>query len=149
MTKFRTAYDDSYVSPPLMFLDDKGKPEVSLTLQSEAEATDINNIVARYEETGILPSATMSPLYGDFSVPFDFQTAQNALVSAQNAFMALPAKVRERFNNSPANLIAFIEDKDTTVEELRKLGLATPEQASPVPTSQAPPDVKPASKDAS
>ena len=92
---FRTPYDDPYVDMGLDCSDDP-----VLTIQSEKENCDINVIVDRFEKTGVLPSMTSSPLYGDFSVPFDFQEAQQILINAQNAFMQLPAKVRREFDNS-------------------------------------------------
>lgn len=37
----------------------------SMTLQSERDLTDINNVVAKYQRTGQLPLATKSAQYGD------------------------------------------------------------------------------------
>ncbi|AXH73328.1 MAG: internal scaffolding protein [Microviridae sp.] len=39
----------------------------SMTLQSEASACDINEIVRKYDQTGFLPVARMEPQYGDVS----------------------------------------------------------------------------------
>jgi len=114
---FRTAYDDPYVHKGL---DCSGDPV--LTIQSEKENCDINVIVERFEKTGVLPSMTSSPFYGDFSVPFDFQEAQQILINAENAFMQLPAKVRREFDNNPAKFLAFVDDP-SNADALVSMGL--------------------------
>jgi len=47
---------------------------------------------------------------------------QNQLLQAQADFMDLPAKIRQRFNNNPAELIAFLQSP-SNVDEAVELGL--------------------------
>ena len=66
--------------------------------------------------------ANGTPSYGDFSSVLEFQQAQNILIEAQDAFDALPASLRKRFDNDPAVMLEFIENPDNR-EEAEKLGL--------------------------
>lgn len=95
--------------------------EPSATLQSFKDDADINCIIARYENTGVLvdPSVPVSrtPNYGDFSEMPDFQTAQNVIVAANNAFNSLSSKIRERFGNDPAAFFDFVRNLKKGSEE--------------------------------
>jgi len=105
-------------------------PEPTLAQQHPKDEVDINNILYKYTQTGILPIGSHEPAYGDFSMVNDYHTAMNAIKNAQNAFNDLPAVLRERFANDPANLIDFLND-DNNRSEAEKLGLIIP--SSPVP----------------
>ena len=59
---------------------------------------------------------------GDFSGIGDYHTALNRVIAAQDEFEALPAQIRARFNNDPAELIEFLED-DKNRPEAETLGL--------------------------
>lgn len=100
--------------------------EPSLTLQQAAAECDINLIVARYAKTGSWTSdgssPSVRPSFGDFSDVGDFMSAQNAVLAAQEAFDELPAKLRKRFDNDPALLLAFLEDSSNKSEAI-ELGL--------------------------
>lgn len=144
--EFRQPYDETYNSlayaTPVGY-DPKDGPEAfleaSLTEQSFKDETDVNNIVKQFEQTGMLPSGTgPAARYGDFSEYPDFQTAQNIVVGANAAFAALPADLRDRFNNDPARLMAFIED-DTNLDEAVKLGLVNKPSPSPESAVEAAP----------
>lgn len=108
----------------------------TLTVQSSRDDADINVIVERFGISGTLPQVTMQPITNAiFEGLFDFQSAQNALVSAQRAFDDLPAKLRARFENNPALFVDFCTDKEN-LPELRRLGLAPP---APDPVPSPPP----------
>ena len=77
--------------------------EPSLTKQSFQNECNINSIMKKWEKTGLLShSRSSQPRYGDFSNVTDYQSALNAVSDAQDAFMELPAQVRARFANDPA-----------------------------------------------
>lgn len=77
--------------------------------------------------------------YGDFTGVDDYQSALNLVNDAQLRFAALPAKLRDRFDNNPVNLLAFVNDA-SNYDEAVKLGLvlpkpvATEQQATPATT---------------
>lgn len=107
----------------------------SRTEQEGLHETDINYIAQLFLKTGEIPQVIHMPTHGDFTGIFDFQTAMNTIQLAKNEFMSLPAKTRTRFNNDPAELIAFIED-DANRDEAIKLGfIPKPDIISTPPTT--------------
>jgi Chlamydia-phage Chp2 scaffold (Chlamy_scaf) len=102
----------------------KCDPDVlaSLTVQSEAEDADINTIVRRFGITGGMPDNPVVPSFVDYDEIFDYQTARNAIVKAEEMFLEYPAELRARFNNSPQLFLEFCSDKEN-LKEMQKLGL--------------------------
>lgn len=98
----------------------------SLTQQQFKEECDINNIIARYETTGLLTDplhpGTRIPQFGDFSNVPDYLHAQTIIARTREAFEALPSKIRDRFDNDPALMLEFLQDESNR-EEAVKLGL--------------------------
>ena len=120
----------------------------TLTQQSQALETDINEIARRFGLTGQLPDNVRQPQYADFEEVFDFHSAQNAIAMAQTSFNRMPPDVRARFNNDPQEFLAFVED-DYNLEEAKKLGLVKakaaegPNGPSPAPSTGAGPNAAP------
>jgi phage internal scaffolding protein len=96
--------------------------EPSLAQQHYKDECDINNILQQFNITGLLPNSPLSPRYGDFSGIGDYHSALNRVIAAQDEFDALPAQIRARFDNDPANLIEFLENENNR-PEAEKLGL--------------------------
>lgn len=96
--------------------------DVSLAKQSFAEEADINTIVRRFGLSGELPVGARMPTYGDFALVNDFKTAMDALALANESFEAMPAAIRARFHNDPAEFVDFCSN-DENIDEARKLGL--------------------------
>jgi phage internal scaffolding protein len=94
----------------------------SMTQQHLESETNINQIMERYNQTGLLPVVSGDPLYGDFSDVGDYKSAQETLIKADKAFMALPSKVRDRFDNDPVKLLAFLDNPEN-LDEAIELGL--------------------------
>lgn len=110
--------------------------EPSLTQQHFKDDADINNIMARYQKTGVLvdplTQTTRKPMFDDFSELGDFRDHQQAVIEAQDMFMQLPSKLRARFANDPAELLQWLSDpanKDEAIELglMSKPPVATPE----------------------
>lgn len=100
------------------FDDDPG-----LTHQSFKAECDIRNIMSQYKRTGLISHMTSSQAqYGDFSEVPDYQSALNIVIQAQNVFDSLPALLRKRFGNDPAQYLAFVEDVNNR-DEMIKLGM--------------------------
>lgn len=111
----------------------------SLAQQNFKDETDINYIVRQFGLTGELPGQPLSPQYGDFTGVLDYHSAVNAVLAAQDDFMELPAQMRSRFNNDPAQLIDFLS-KEENREEAIKLGLVA---AKPISEPSETPSVEP------
>jgi len=94
----------------------------SMTEQKHRKACNINTIMAKARRGQAVPIAQGEPRYGDFSNVGDFHSARNAVIEAQDMFMELPAAVRRRFENDPAELIGFLEDP-ANLNEAIELGL--------------------------
>lgn len=95
----------------------------SRTKQQFKDECDINQIMAKYARTGVLPIPVNSrAVYGDYSTPFDFQEAQDLIIRAQQQFESLPSGLRNRFGNDPKNFLAFCSDP-ANKKEMGELGL--------------------------
>nr|QJB20699.1 MAG: internal scaffolding protein [Microvirus sp.] len=95
----------------------------SLTQQQFKEECDVNNILSKYRRTGMVSHlAKHQGNFGDFSSVEDYQNTLDKLMTAQRSFESLPSELRSKFENDPAKLIAFLDDKQND-EEAIKLGL--------------------------
>jgi len=118
-----------------LFCDDP-----SLTRQEFAEEADINSIMAKYQKTGLVPGTDRQPMYGDFADLPSYMEAQEIILRADAAFSALPAEVRRRFDNDPAEFVEFASDPKN-IDQMRVWGLAEPldEPEAPESPPAAPP----------
>lgn len=134
-----------------LFCDPETDEGRSRTKQSFSEDANINNIMARWEATGMPPHDRNGPgVYADFSEAQEFSEAMIAVQNAQEAFMSLPASVRKFFEHDPAKLIAFVSDP-ANLPEAEKLGLLEKEKAEPgashIPQGEASSEPKTPSED--
>lgn len=125
--KVRMPYDPS---------EDEGiwfDPDEGLTQQQFADECDINNIMKRYQATGVITHLNgRQPEYGDFSNPVDFQTGLNTVRDAQELFASMPAVIRDRFGNDPMKLLEFIADEKNR-DEAVSLGIVKAPEPEPKP----------------
>lgn len=138
--KFRSRYSVTGEKPGIVF------DQPSQTLQSFKDDADINCIIARFENTGVLVDPTVpvsrTPQFGDYSEMPSYQEAQNVIVAANNAFNSLASNIRERFNNDPAAYFDFVrnlkEGSDDYAEAIRLGIIDKPvDGASKVPSGSA------------
>lgn len=119
--------------------------EPSMTKQAFKDECDINNIVRKFEQTGVLDhvnQAAAKGLYQDLPDGLDLQAGLNMIAQAEAAFMALPAAARAEFNNDPVAFVeAFNNPTEANQELFIKLGLAT--DARPPKQESAPPSTPP------
>jgi len=101
-------------------------PEETRTMQEFKEESDINTIIRLFGigENPVIPQNWITDIDISEEVE-DYQTAMNILVNAKNQFMSLPAELRSRFSNDPAQFVSFVSD-NTNFDEMVKLGLAIP-----------------------
>lgn len=110
----------------------------SLAQQQFKDDTDLNKLFQKYLETGEMPQVQNGLTYGNFEGIFDFQTAMNAVRTAQGLFNELPARIKNRFDNDPQKMLEFLHDPENR-EEAEFLGLVNkPTTDSPgAPAGQA------------
>lgn len=123
-------------------------PEQDRTQQEFADECDINNIMARYQSTGLFDFVNKHvPQYGDVT-GYEYMDMQNQIVAAKNMFADLPANIRDRFANDPAKFLDFFNDP-ANEHEAAKMGLLTPERTQAILTPTPEPAKDPeASKEA-
>lgn len=121
--------------------------EPSVTKQSFAAECDINNIMAKFERTGVLDFVNdHEGQYGD-ATALDYHAAMSLVAEADSMFADMPAPLRSRFENDPAKFLAFMDDP-RSAQEIISLGLGTlrpvpavltsaPAPSEPVPIGQA------------
>lgn len=81
----------------------------SLVQQHQKDECDINVIMRRFGATGAVPAGVAGAVYGDFSSILEFEDALELVERAQAGFMTLPAEIRQRFENNPANLVRYVQ----------------------------------------
>lgn len=99
--------------------------EESKTQQQFKDDCDVNKIMAKYVKDGFISHVAKKPgVYADLSSAKDYHESMLVISDATSAFNQMPSKLRERFNNDPAKLLAFLENPNNK-EEAIKLGLLT------------------------
>ncbi len=109
----------------------------SLAKQSMADECDVNQIMARYEKSGIVDHVNQfQGEYGDFTGVQSFQESIEQVQNATEAFMTLPARIRSDFENDPGKFLEFATDPKN-LPQMREYGLAKTERpAQPEPTPE-------------
>lgn len=137
------------LNEPLV-LDPKKNPTAvfpvgeSLTKQSFKDECDVNVIVDRVTRGGSVTNLNdKEPIFGDVSTVPEFQHMMNVVSSLQEKFASLDAKIRDRFENDPQKLIAFLNDEKNR-DEAESLGLVGKKAAADVPPAAPPPSAPPA-----
>lgn len=96
----------------------------SLTKQSFKDDCDINNILKRFEKTGIIEHENrFKGDYGEFIDVLDYQTSLNQIIEANEMFSTLPSNVRARFANDPVEFLEYVGNPNN-LEEMISMGLA-------------------------
>lgn len=95
----------------------------SMTKQSFKDECNINNIMAKFQKTGMINHyANHAPQYLDIPA-IDYHEAQNIIATANSMFEELPSSARAKFENNPERFLEFVQNP-ANIEECRKLGLA-------------------------
>ena len=117
--RFRVSYDESYDSS----LYATATVDDGLTHQSFRDECDINTILRAWSADGIATVNASQPAYLDLSNVDDYKASIDRLNAANDAFDALPSKLRYHFKNDPALLLDYIHNPATTKADLAALGL--------------------------
>lgn len=94
------------------------------TDQSYKKSCDINNIVTQFMKTGVLPSSSKMPQYGDFTEVPTLEASFDVVQTAREAFYSLPSDIRKLLDNDPSKLESFVLDVNNK-EICLKHGLLT------------------------
>lgn len=114
------------------------------THQEFKDDCDINLIIAKAEAGIPIDHISLNPpMYGDFSNVDDFLEQKIRIKQANDAFTALPAWIRAKFNHDPSELLGFLMDSANDDEAI-ELGLkADPNQEEqPAPARTVPEPVE-------
>nr|QJB20737.1 MAG: internal scaffolding protein [Microvirus sp.] len=84
----------------------------SMTQQHFKDECDVNNIIAKFVRTGVLPANCRPGDYFDCSNITDYQDCLNRVLEAQANFEALPSELRKHFQNDPGVFLEFIQNPD-------------------------------------
>lgn len=110
----------------------------TMTEQHHKDSLDPNKIIDNVIRTGSFEHLNLERFasYADATTAGSFLDAQLAYRRGMEAFEALPAHIRTRFNNDPAQLLTFLENPENRAEA-EKLGIVekfiAPESPAVVP----------------
>ena len=100
----------------------------TMTQQQFAKDCDVNNILKFHMQSGTpLPISDRMNNFMDVSNVTEYQKSLQTVYEAQKAFDQLPSDIRAKFENSPEQLISFMEDAKN-IDEAEKLGLINKKQ---------------------
>lgn len=117
-TKFKTAYGKTKRVQHI-------SSQPSMTKQSFKNECDINNLLNKYQKTGLLEHVSVHKGdYSDLSYVQDYHTSLNQLNNAQETFNSLPSSLRKKFDNDPRQFVEFVLDPNNK-DEIHALGLTT------------------------
>ena len=107
----------------------------SLTQQHFTEDADINVLAKRFGLTEIPLTALDPALFRDTTNDPELRDVLDIQRDAKERFLALPAKLRKRFHNSPRELWDFVNDPENAEEAVRLGLLAAPTAPNATPSS--------------
>lgn len=129
--RFRSRFDgrNDEVRRAHTYNDESGE---MITKQAFAAESDINNILKKYQLTGVLPDSSRAAMaqFGDFSNIPSYKESLEVVIDAQHMFSELPSAVRNRFRNDPGELLEFLSNPANR-DEAAKLGLLDPSTGKP------------------
>lgn len=109
--------------------------EPSLAKQSERDICDINKILRKHAQTGIIDHVNKHQgSYDDYPTGLEYHASLNKVLAAQETFNSLTSEIRSTFDNDPAKFLEFAQNPVNGAEMI-EMGLAT---ASPIEDTPAP-----------
>lgn len=106
-----------------------------ITKQAHKDECDINRILRQFQKTGIITHVQNArPTFQDLPSDIDFQMSLHLIQEAEQAFSELPSRVRDHFNNDPAQFLASFDDPNQA-DKLREFGLLSSKPAAPAPAA--------------
>ena len=129
--KFASAYAN-HTKVAIQFHDEDGNHD-GLTEQHHKADTDINNIIRKYDRTGLIQHVNRATAaYGDYTESNEYQDALNVVLAADRSFMGIPSHIRAKFDHDAGKFFEFATDPQNA-SEMVELGLAiAPVKESPM-----------------
>ena len=94
--------------------------------QAMLKECDINQIMAKYQKTGMITHIKKhGGSYGEMPLADDFHEAMNLVAGANSMFAELPSTVRDRFHNDPSQFLEYVNDPDNR-DGMVEMGLLPP-----------------------
>jgi len=118
--------------------------EPTMTEQCHKDRCDMHNIMRQFEKTGLIEhTSRYAGKYMDMPNAPSFHEAMNTIAKAESMFETVPAKIRAKFHNDPAEYIEFMQDPKN-YDAIKEMGLDPshlPEPERPVERPQEPPEL--------
>ena len=96
----------------------------SLTQQHFSQESEINNIIAYHDRTGIIKNVQQGVAqYGDYSEVNEYRESLDMIRQADENFMQLPSNIRRQFNNNAGDFFEFATNPENQ-EQMIEMGLA-------------------------
>ena len=107
------------------------------TKQWHKKECDINQIMQKYQKTGVIDHLnTHKEQYG-FATSTDLKESLQMIQTANDMFADLPSKARTKFDNDPGQFLDFVQDPNNE-SELHNLGLSDIPYINPNETVENP-----------
>nr|UXQ88059.1 MAG: internal scaffolding protein [Microvirus sp.] len=100
----------------------------SLTKQSFKAECDINNIINKFTNTGIITHENPNNSQYGYAPSNDFREAMDIVLIANQQFEELPANIRRKFANSPELFLDFAQNPNNRAE-MHDMGLTIGREA--------------------
>lgn len=99
-TKFEPEYTERIDDNGVRYIVKTGEKNVYDIIQSHKDECDINRIIQQYSEAGMMAELQSDAQIDLTSMPQTYAEYLNQMIRLENQFKALPAAVKERFNNN-------------------------------------------------
>jgi phage internal scaffolding protein len=112
-----------------------------LTEQHHKDKCDVNQILAKYQKTGVIEHVKRHGAHYGFCDGRDFTEATFLVTKAREMFEDLPSKTREKFAHDPAKFLDFVDSLPDGPERatlLFEAGLAAKPQEGQKALTEAP-----------
>lgn len=111
----------------------------TMTQQHFKDTCDINQVLAKYQETGVIDHVNkFGARYADVA-GIDYQTSMQTVAAANSMFAELPSHARDQFDNNVEKFIEFLNSEEEPVNETETQltkAIATKEAEDASPTAE-------------
>ena len=146
MTSKKISFKTAYAPRDRVGFETTGE---SLTQQHFSEETEINNIIAFHDRTGIIKNVQQGiAQYGDYSEVNEYRENLDMIRAADENFMKLPSAIRRKFNNNAGEFFEFAtnpQNEQQLVEMV--LAKARPEEVGDNLANTATPSSQPSNSE--